>query len=320
MRYYDIAITGGPSFTSLVNGRTSPGALNVEMDVFAFNYSTPSGGGTDVQSWVRIWGVPLSLISQASDLNGKEIIIKGGMAKGLPLATAAANQAGVLVRGKIYPAFGNWIGTDMTLDLVLSPYTGSAVTPTNVTQDWKKNTKMSDAIKATLKTALPNLKPKIEISDKLILPYDSPWVYQTLQQFADFCRTISVSILGAGASNSKYPGVNMTIKGDTVYVYDGTQSSGQKSKAIQFRDMIGQPTWLGAEINFKTMMRADLQIGDIIEMPNAIPIQTPLSSLARTRPTFRGKYQVTQARHLGNYRQPDAGSWATVFNAVAVNG
>src|SRR5688572_13631719 len=128
MRYYDIEIHGQSSvgvavgstnaaskfrYTSHPGGTRSPpdpGALQVELDVLRLPY-----GQAAAQSWVKIWGIPLETVTQGNNLNFKNIMIKGGMGKGLPLANP--KQAGPLVAGQIIQAFGNWVGTDMTLDL-----------------------------------------------------------------------------------------------------------------------------------------------------------------------------------------------------------
>ena len=139
MRYYKIVITdpssgnvitppgfdgllGGASYTSFVNGQSLPGAWNVELDIPVIGAATPQGS-----AGARIWGISRQEISQANDLNGKNISIFGGMQKGLPLANPA--QSGLLVQGFIFQAFGNWIGTDMTLDFVINPGQATSSTP-----------------------------------------------------------------------------------------------------------------------------------------------------------------------------------------------
>lgn len=107
MRYYDIAFTPpnatAPSihFTSHPNGQFDPCALNVLFDMPILAYDTPVGGQT-----IQIEGVPLSLISQSEDLVDWEVVIKGGMQKGLPLANPS--QAGVLTKGTVFQSWGNW--------------------------------------------------------------------------------------------------------------------------------------------------------------------------------------------------------------------
>ena len=94
-------------------------------------------------------------------------------------------------------------------------------------------------------------------------------------------------------------------------------------KNVSYQDLIGQPTWIDAPtISFKTVMRADINVGDYIKLPNTVATSTPQSVIGtplRNRPTFQGLFQVQIVRHLGNFRQPDAASWVTVFNAYPVD-
>lgn len=320
MRYYKIVISNDDgselqTYSSLAaDGRTAPGALNVEMDIPAAPYATPIGG-----SIVRVWGIPLQQISQARDLNSKSIAVYGGMAKGLPLATAAVNsgQQGLLVRGSIFPAFGNWIGTEMTLDLILAPPFGSIQKPANIVHNWVKGTPLSQAITQTLKTAFPKFTANVNISSKLVLPDNDVGYYQTIGQYAEYLRQVSKRIIG----NANYSGVDVALKGDRLEVYDRTVS-GKSPKKIQFQDMIGQPTWIGvATIQVKTVMRADIAVGDEVTLPPALATVTAQSSPQfRDQSAFKGTFTVIQVRHVGNYRQPDAASWNTTFDVAAAGG
>src|SRR5690242_7071326 len=144
MRYYSITLTdsvsgkvykpdptgngfikagAGPTFISYANGQTIPGALNIELDMPVVAFDSPQGNGM-----VRIWGVGLQMIGQASDLNGAKITLSAGRKPGLPLASKQAIQAGIIVQGSIYQAFGNWQGVNQTLDLLVQ---SSDLTPPN---------------------------------------------------------------------------------------------------------------------------------------------------------------------------------------------
>jgi hypothetical protein len=76
----------------------------------------------------------------------------------LPLANPA--QAGLLVQGYIWQAFGNWIGTDQSIDLIIAPGPpppdiNNLSVPPNLTLNWQQGQSMSDAIKNALTTAYP---------------------------------------------------------------------------------------------------------------------------------------------------------------------
>lgn len=321
-RYYAIALssakTGAPlvsnalaglnasaTYTSFINGKTLPGALNVELDIFAVPFATPSGNAT-----VTIWGIPLAEISQANDLNGAAISVYGGMQAGLPLANPA--QSGLLISGYVKQAYGNWIGTEQTLNLVIVSLPISA-TPPNIVLTWKKGTPLATAIMTTLQAAYPSLKkPVISISSNLVAANDVVSPFTGITGLAQFLKARSSEIVGGD-----YPGVDIRLTQDTFYVYDGTTQT--KPLALSFVDLIGQPTWLDtATVQTKVVMRADLTVGDFITFPKT-PVtanQNSASPLVDPKLTFQGVFTVKSIRHVGNYRQADAASWVTVIDAV----
>ena len=335
MRYYDIVIEGpsggagaaasgtgsGSSsgggqlrYTSHPNGPSSPpdpGALQVEFDCFQLPQ-----GLAEANSWVKIWGIPLSTIGSAANLNNRNISIKAGMGKGLPLANP--QQAGQIVGGRIIQAFGNWIGTDMTLDLIMIPGFANATEspePRNAVVDWKENTPLKEALDQTLQTAYPGLKRDIQISDQLKLPNRETGFYGTLPQLAQYVFNISRKIIGP----ANYPGVQIVPHGDTIYVRDGTQQSNVKQ--ISFLDLIGQPTWIGvATIQATLVMRGDLKVFDIIKLPPGLlttrsSSNSPFSTL-KQQTAFQGQFSIQKIRHVGNFKQPDGRAWSTIIDCL----
>ena len=84
MRYYNIQINNEDdspfaTFTSYVNGQTDLGALQVDIDFPVSPLSQPLQGGS-----LTIWGIGLNQLGGAANFNGKQIIVKAGMQKGLP--------------------------------------------------------------------------------------------------------------------------------------------------------------------------------------------------------------------------------------------
>lgn len=331
MRYYSIVITDQSgavvrpaafaslnlpaTYTSMVNGQTLPGALNVELDIPVAALADPIG---DSGAWVRVWGPALPEISQAQDLIGKSIAVYGGMAKGLPLATAAAQQAGLLAAGYVFQAFGNWVGTAMSLDIVMQAGAGpnglgEIRSPANLVLNWKAGTHLKDAIASTLTTAFPKYKQLINVSPNLTLSSDQVGYFQTASQLAKLVKSLSQSIVGG-----KYPGVDILLTQSTFNVYDGTT---QKTPTqIKFQDLIGQPTWIQSPlIQLSTVMRSDIHVGDYIKLPPSLATNTA-QGLAqfRSKSAFQGTFQVTQVRHVGNYRTPDANAWVTNIDAAPV--
>jgi hypothetical protein len=350
-RYYKIAIKsinggklyqppgfegllGDASYTSFVNGATLPAAWDVEIDVPVIPQDTSQGFGT-----VRVWGISLQEIAQANDLGAAQsgpkynIELFGGMQKGLPLANPA--QSGLLYSGIVYQCFGNWIGHDMTLDFVIAPGPGSASfvggvgslkgsNQLNFTLDWKQGQQLGPALQSTLSTVYKGYTINVNVSSDLVLNNDAAGAYATLEQLAQAVRQISLGI----KKTQGYQGVSITLQGTTITASDGssqsTGSSGGTSGSVQiaFQDLIGQPTWIESPaISIKTVMRADLSIGQTIMLPPTLVTNTAsaLSSLTNQRANFQGGFQIYSLRHIGAYRQASADSWVTVIEAFPSN-
>ena len=351
-RYYDIQIFSPQSqelvkrWTSHPDGLPSstwpdPGAQDVEIDLPVTGYANPSGN-----AFVRVWGISLAEIGQSQSWNpnpsgkfgsgaitqgsntaggpvqpvppnakliGASIAIRGGMGKGLPLANPA--QAGLLVSGTINEAFGNWQGTDMTLDMYVvgGNITGNQLA--NLSVEWPANTPLSDLIKKTLNLAFPGYAVDINIDQSLVLPNAETGFYGSLTSFAQYLRGISKHIKGKDAT---YQGVQLFFGPNKNFIVtDGTT---QKSpKTIEFIDLIGQPTWLNtAKIGFTCVMRSDILVDDYVELPNTMQTSTQGSVLGtRDQLAFQGTFQVYSVRHIGRFRNPNGASWITVFEATA---
>ena len=311
--------------TSLLpDGTTNPSALNIEIDLPVY-----PGSVGDVAGYVRIWGLALKELSQAFNLNQqpdgsyRRIKIFGGMAKGYPLADPS--QRGLLVDGSILQAFGNWIGTDMTLDMFVGPPTGTQTTPKNYTFTWAKNEKLSVMIARVLKTVAPNLKQQITINDSRVANEDKVGYYETFTQFAQAVQGMTYGLLG----NADL-GVIMITDGQTVSVTEGTPISpisGSTVKDIRFRDLLGQVTWCRPfEITAKMVMRGDLHPFDYVRFPANLNVTNTVQAMSGQGGTgpqhpsntlgFHGQFLITQMQHWGNFRQPDAMSWNTTIWAT----
>jgi hypothetical protein len=312
MRLYDIEIGGGKSYTS----RNNPNALNVEIDITAIDADSFTAGT------VVVWGVALADISQANDLVNKTITVSGGMQPGLPLATAQAPEAGVLAKGYIQQSFGNWVGTEMWLTLVIQPGdppiqkpapNAPNPPPKNIVLNWTKGTMLSDALKQALQTAYPNQTANISISSQLVAPQDNIGYYPNLKTLNEYLRSVSQQIM---TGNAIYPGVGCCMQKGEITVHDGT--SPPSPKMIQFIDLVGQPTWIAPyTIQVKVVMRGDLKVSDQITLPPTPVITTVDAQSGVIGPlTFQGTFQIKSQRHVGNFRQPDGAAWVTVIEAI----
>ncbi|WP_439925679.1 hypothetical protein [Nitrobacter sp. JJSN] len=311
MRYYRIEIDGGTTFTSYENGQNVRGALQVELDIPVAAMHSPGNGG----AFVKIWGIPLSQISQAKNLNWKSIKVYGGFQKGLPLANP--KQAGLLVQGFIFQSFGNWQGTDMSLDIIIAagppPAQGKPVdAPKNLSLNWVKGQPLDGAIKSTLSTAYPGSKINVNLNGNLVAPEDMPGVYTSVKALAEWLFGASKSII----NKPDYHGAAIAFDGNTINVYDKPNTT---VKNIAFVDLIGQPTWiLAPSIAFKCAMRADIALNDEVQMPKTLVTnsQQAQSSLVNQAAAQQGTFIISSIHHFGNFRQPDGYSWVTEFNAV----
>jgi hypothetical protein len=125
MRYYDIQV-GAPGFSpgwsSHPGGVADPGAQEVllNLDVFKANSDDDNSVTVSDNSTVEIKGVSWDQVRTSNQLVNKPITIYGGMKPGLPLASYQASHSGLLMTGIIQKAWGNWVGTEMSIQMALA--------------------------------------------------------------------------------------------------------------------------------------------------------------------------------------------------------
>lgn len=314
MRYYKIEITNSDgsafiTYTTLVNGQNDPGALNVVLDIPVAPFNIPAGFAL-----CSIWGISLQQIAQANNLTNKKIAIFGGMSKGLPLANPA--QQGLLVQGYIYQAYGNWIGTDMTLELVIAAGEGpngmgSPAVPRNITLNWKKGRTLGSAVKDALGSAFSGFAVSDSTAANIVRNNDETSFHPTVGSLAQYVKQASKAI----NKDPNYQGIDIKISQKQFTLFDKSNTTAVRT--ISFNDLIGQPTWIQSPlIQFKCVMRADIAIGDDVKLPNTLTTQTQAAqNQLRQNSVFQGTFQIQQMRHLGNFRQRTAADWVTVFEA-----
>lgn len=311
MRAYFIRITNPDSGAVLADytsfkpdGSTNGAALRVEWDIPVYAYGDPAGN-----AYVKINGVNYADIVAANNLNDADITIYGGMSKGLPLANPS--QAGVLLKGTVFQCFGNWQGTNSALELMVTAKAGTVAKPVNLAYTWRKGSPLQDAVTQVLKIAFPGAAITGGFSPSLVYTEDQPFAYQTLPQLARFVLDVSHAI----NPDPTYIGAQIVQTPGGFNLYDGTVKP--KAKAISFLDLIGQPTWLDAgTMQFKTVMRADLNVGDRITMPQGTNVINTVNSFTRYRnaSAFQGEFQIRNIRHLADSRQASADAWCTVID------
>jgi hypothetical protein len=298
-----------------------PGALDIDLDIPVTQLAKPQGAAR-----IKIRGVGLPMLGQAQQLAGYNVQLSAGMSYGLPLANTT--QAGVILKGSIFQAYGNWEGVNQTLDLLVLPGPAEAkgnIFDRPVSFFWPAGTTLADAIAAALAATLPEFKTRIEITTNLVLPNDEAGFYANPSQWAGYILGLTQP-LGKQLLGFDYPGVKIAVTGDTIYVFDGPRQT-LKPVALQFQDFIGQPTWIsGTEIQFNTVLRADIGVGNTVKFPSETVVPYALTSPAAAVPgnmvpvnsriAFRGTFTTTEVHHFGSFRDPDGLSWVTAVKAA----
>ena len=328
MRYYEINLyrpgssAVARSWSSYPGGKFDPCALNVEFDLVVTPYATPAGGQV-----ITIEGIDIADLMQASQFgpkvvngqwqDGMTLELKGGMGKGLPLANPA--QQGTLLKGVIWQSYGNWEGTEMTLDFVINPGGYDSAHPGNFVLNWIAGQPLSAALQQCLSVAYPSVPISMNISPQLVQSRDEPHFCGTLEELAQLIQDITKGkFLG-----DQYPGVSITLQGGKILVFDSTWVP--PTIQLLFTDLIGQPTWIALNIlQVKLAMRGDLQIGTVIKMPKGLSGQAgqvmtsgnALPTGMNYQTTFAGSFEVLGVRHVGNFRSPDGAAWVTIINCT----
>ena len=326
MRYYDLKLIdphGRIAFraTSHPNGKFDPGALQIEFDAPVATFGAPIGGQT-----ISLHGVPLPFLSQARQFGlelddaGKTIQapytveLLGGMSAGLPLAKPL--QAGLLVAGTVLQSWGNWEGTEMTLELLVVAGGGHSMErPANIVLNWRAGMSLGDALKSCLSIAFPGVPVQVSVEPNLALSYDNPAFFATLEQLAIWVEQFTQAQFGST--------VRIAQQGAVISVFD----SSYKPPLVQlaFTDFVGQPTWVRPRtMQAKLVLRGDLTLGSLVKLPAnfldaaGITVTAPNSfaQQAKSKLTFDGPWQVIALRHIGQSRSPDGASWVTVIEVL----
>lgn len=314
MRYYELSVTpqgsSKPSrvWTSHPNNVIDRGALQIEYDALVGPYGTPTGAST-----ITLRGIALKDLTQPQQFAGMTLELKAGMKAGLPLVNPS--QAGTILKGQVFQAFGNWEGVNQTLDFVVLPGTYTLDNPGNFVLTWRAGTKLSDALLQTLDVAYPDAPISMNISSDLVQNHDEIGVYDTIDQLAQVVGDIT-----EGVFDNR---VTIGIQAGKIVVFDTTYSPAPIQ--LVFTDFIGQPTWVNVNtIQVKLVARSDLQMGSIVRMPQGLQnlpgfVNTTASSYPSSikyQTTFQNNFIVQELRQIGNFRAADASQWVTIANCI----
>jgi hypothetical protein len=298
----------------------NPGSLNIEFDIPVSGYAVPQGG-----SIIRVWGVGLRTLGKGAQLSGNSFYLYGGMQRGIAGVNGLANpaQSGLLAQGKIFQGFGNWQGVNQTIDMICNPGPAILSPPTGILFTWAQGVPLASALFSTLSAAYPGYQVSVNIAEGLVAAGPQSGVYSTFEEFAGYIQS-QTKPMGDALGFDDYTGVEMTFYGNRIIVYDYTETPA--AKQLNFQDLIGQPTWIAvATVSFKTILRADIQLGNDIIFPSGVITPYALTSPAAAIPgapprnsvLFQQAFTVSEIHHFANYRQADAESWNTTFTALS---
>lgn len=302
----------------------NPGSLNIEFDAQTSGYAILQS-----QSWIRVSGVGLGMIGQASNFNfGTDgptttCALFGGMQQGLGGRSGLANptQAGLLFQGPVLQGFGNWQGTNQTLELLVNP---GAITPeAGISFTWAVGQPLAAALLTTFQQAYPGYQVSVNIVEGLRPRGLQQGCYNSMTAFAGYLAD-QTRPAGEALGIDGYGGVQISFYGKQIRVYD--QTTQYKTVQLNFQDLIGQATWINfVTLNFKTVMRGDINVGDAVVFPPGViapyALTSPQAAVpgapSRSKSIFQGQFKVQAVHHFANYRQADADSWVTTFDVVA---
>jgi hypothetical protein len=335
--YTSLYAGGTVSSLGSVNGN----ALRVDLDIPVTYMHEPMAN-----SYIRIYGISLQEIAQGANLQGMNIAVYGGFAKGLPLANPA--QSGLLCSGQIYQCFGNWIGVEQTLDIYMvvggSSPTSNQTTglpsgpstvpvpttnfnPANITFQWEPGQPLMTPVIKALSTAYPKYNIQGAVHEGLVWTGTAATAFfAKLSQFAEYLNRASINLISGYAPDRSYQGVSLTLQNNTIAILDGTTATNPKQ--IQIVDLIGQPTWSQPyTIQSTCHMRADIKVGDYVKLPATPGTTQPGSSSqffnttpgnvysqAKNGSVFTGLFQVSAVRHVGSSRDGQGTAWVTTLD------
>jgi hypothetical protein len=113
----------------------------------------------------------------------------------------------------------------------------------------------------------------------------------------------------------------MSSNGSKLIVHDGTVPG--DPFYIDAYELVGQPTWTNIrEVTITVVMRAGIEVSDIIRLPPDIPYAVgpnamiPSVPQQKSRLTFSGTFMVQYIHYIGDFRNPDGRQWVTVYTCT----
>lgn len=313
MQYYKLTITPKGQKPIVFEAGIAGRGLVIE-----FNVQTNGLETSNMDSYITIKNPPFEYIDNAQNFTDAEILLWGGMAKGLPLCRP--EQQGVLLRGSVWGASGVWQGKESTLTFICyglsnsvsSPAITGAIkgqdVPLRYNLEWKQGVELKDALLDCLKKNHPTSAIDIKIKTGLINGAPMPYRIMTLDALAKAVYEQTGSVL-------------ISVENGIILVRDGTvKSDKQKPVKIELSDIIGQPSIQDAapKVVFSTVLRGDIPWMSRIILPERAltQIEKPAIRVVGSRNKFSGEWLVVGKTHIGAYRDLDGNNWRTIFRVI----
>ena len=202
----------------------------------------------------------------------------------------------------------------------------------NIGFNWPAGANLSQAILLSIAQAfsppnsLTKYTPNVNIGSNLKKADTQGGIYRNLASFASYLNEVSKQV-GTPVYGDNYSGVQVTITGNRIDVFDGQGTQAPKLIQLAFQDLIGQPTWISpTQVSFGTVLRSDIACGMVVLFPQGIGAPYALTSTgaatgspnapASDKTSFQGQFYVNEVHHWANFRQPDGESWKTAFVAT----
>lgn len=258
---------------------------------------------------ILLYNASYSFLGSNSGLIGKKIVLEVGMDGYLP--TITKEQRGIIFQGRILNALTQTQGVEAVTMLMCDLYEPQV----EIEQAFqvKKGGSIADAMTPILDKLGVDYKLSPEVQ-KLTAPSTNGTKISTLSGISTHLyKTYNI------VTRSTQNGLYFAVKGEET----------GKTVVLQDKDFLKQPELNELEMYFTLQARADVTLGDKVELKNAYDITAVNSTYLRTqaenlgisglgeiKKLIVGTYQILEVRQMGSSRNPDAMAWSTTIRGA----
>lgn len=303
--------TAGKSF--ILDSQTGSADNTAALDI-AFDISVGPLALAYVGSYVEVFGVSIQDVANIHKWQGGTLSLYGGFSAGFPLANPA--QYGLLAKGYVLQAFGNWTGTHQSIIFILAP----TASDNQVVFHWAVGQKLSQAVTSAIKSSYPGITVVSNLTNDPVATTEDAHLCSSMYGLFSYIKSITYK-LGLAKSIG---GIQAKVSGVQVILYDSPMKS--TVTTFDFDDFQGQPVNFGygssSTVQATLNLRADLSIAANFKFPSQVAagysITQPASPspLAKNSSVMKGQFMINFLRHVGRFRDPQGLSWVTVVNGV----